>query len=269
MPAGANGGDELRSVHAPSPVSVSGVRLAVKLRPQGPDHDVIVALRRAEPGRLQARRVGDREAGRMARSAYASCPAPARCRPSSTACGSRRSRRSSPGSRRGRREPRRRGRRALRARMGRPHGANSGDRHQTQRLPRRWTIVDGRCDMEPPSAPARASASDCEVSSAIHRRSRATASSSTRRLPRGGICSTGWREAMRATSMLASGLPGAMRSTMIGGRRALEVARYGQRGRAAPAARLPAGVATVYCSTKPSDAISPAPVWHIPQLPCR
>ena len=31
------------SVHLPSPVSGSGVRLAVKLTPQGPDHAVLVA----------------------------------------------------------------------------------------------------------------------------------------------------------------------------------------------------------------------------------
>ena len=32
------------SVHCPRPVSLSGVRLAVKLVPQGPDHAVMVAL---------------------------------------------------------------------------------------------------------------------------------------------------------------------------------------------------------------------------------
>src|SRR5687768_15545814 len=33
---------KLRSVHRPSPVSGSGVRLAVKLTPHGPDHAVLV-----------------------------------------------------------------------------------------------------------------------------------------------------------------------------------------------------------------------------------
>ena len=33
----------VRSVHLPSPVSLSGVKLAVKLTPQGPDHAVLVA----------------------------------------------------------------------------------------------------------------------------------------------------------------------------------------------------------------------------------
>jgi hypothetical protein len=34
---------KLRSVHLPRPVSRSGVRLAVKLTPQGPAHAVLVA----------------------------------------------------------------------------------------------------------------------------------------------------------------------------------------------------------------------------------
>ena len=54
----------------------------------------------------------------------------------------------------------------------------------------------------------------------------------------------------------------------VGTGRGLEVTRLGQRrpqrGRGAPAA-----CASGYCSTKPSDAISPAPVWHMPQLACR